>query len=594
MLLSKKHLHRFILCSLFYVSCTSVLAQYYVRGQVKDVKGNLLPDVQITLVSKHQFQYKSGSDGSFGIPSNKLIDTLIFELNGFETKKLPINTKQYVDAILLMLPETISSLKTKLNSQTKNLENSVNSNTYGFGESYTATIENEEINTAQSSQTNYTLNIDRASYSNIRRFLNNGYKPPIEAVRIEELLNYFDFSNTSKKQNSFIINSQITSCPWNKSKDLLFIQTQAPTLNTSKIIPTNFVFLIDVSGSMDKPNRLPLVQAAFKLLIKNLRANDSVAIVTYGGGVDVMLPSINCSISNVNKINNIIDSLYAVGDTPGEGAIKMAYSVAKKSFIKNGNNRVILATDGDFNVGQTSEKDLEEMIGLQKSQGIYLTCLGVGMGNYKDSKLEALAKKGNGNFAYLDNIKEAEKVLVQEFTKTMFTVAKDAYVSINFNKNCVDNYRLIGYDNKKDALADNHNILEGGEVGSGHSNITVFEISKLTKPTNDSLIGEAKLYYKVEDNQEVVQHFSIHKNNITSIDSAHQKYKLAACVAWFGSLLKSSKHTKSSSFEELLLLLNNAINKNNYAEIEFLEIVKKAANIYEPLTNKKKKKKRGI
>ncbi|MFY8089994.1 MAG: YfbK domain-containing protein [Chitinophagaceae bacterium] len=594
MLLPRNHLHRFILCCLFYVSVTSSLAQYYVRGQVKDVKGNLLPDVQITLVSKHQFQYKSGSDGSFGIPSNKLVDTLIFELNGFETKKLPINTKQYVDAILLMLPETISSLKTKLNSQTKNLENSVNSNTYGFGESYTATIENEEINTAQSSQTNYTLNIDRASYSNIRRFLNNGYKPPIEAVRIEELLNYFDFSNTSKKQNSFIINSQITSCPWSKSKDLLFIQTQAPTLNTSKIMPTNFVFLIDVSGSMDKPNRLPLVQAAFKLLIKNLRANDSVAIVTYGGGVDVMLPSINCSISNVNKINNIIDSLYAVGDTPGEGAIKMAYSVAKKSFIKNGNNRVILATDGDFNVGQTSEKELEEMIGLQKSHGIYLTCLGVGMGNYKDSKLEALAKKGNGNFAYLDNIKEAEKVLVQEFTKTMFTVAKDAYVSINFNKNCIDNYRLIGYDNKKDALADSHNILEGGEVGSGHSNITVFEISKLNKPNFDSLVGEVKLFYKGDDNREVIQNYSINKNNITSIDSANQKYKLAACIAWFGSLLKSSKHTKNSSFEELLLLLTNAINKDNFAEVEFLEIVKKAANIYEPLTNKKKKKKRGI
>lgn len=574
---------------LLFEASTSLFAQYYVRGQIKDVKGNLLQDVQITLVSKSQYQFKSGSDGSFGIPSNKINDTLIFELEGFETKKLPINAKQFVDAVLHMLPETIQSLKTKLNSQTKKIDNINQHNTYGFGESYTSTLENENIHTVESPQTNYALNTDRASYSNIRRFINNGYKPPTEAVRIEELLNYFNFSSNAKKENTFDIKTQITNCPWNIKNDLIFIQTQAPIINTVSILPSNFVFLIDVSGSMDKPNRLPLVQTAFKLLIKNLRAIDSVAIVTYGGGVHIVLPSTNCK--HTEKINNVIDSLYAVGDTPGEGAIRTAYSIAKSTFIKNGNNRVILATDGDFNVGQTSEKDLEEMIELQKAHGIYLTCLGVGMGNYKDSKLEALAKKGNGNFAYLDNDKEAEKVLVQEFSKTMFTVAKDAYVSINFNKNIVETYRLIGYDNKKEALANNNNMLEGGEVGSGHANMTIFEVSRNSNTTLDTNVAEGKLVFKTNKGESITQSFSISKNNYTRLDSAIQTFKLAACVAWFGSLLKNSPYTSKSNFTELQSQLTTSINKNTYAETEFLQIVNKAANIFEPYQKKKKKRK---
>ncbi|MFY8129312.1 MAG: YfbK domain-containing protein [Chitinophagaceae bacterium] len=567
---------------------TNSFGQYYVRGQLKDIKGNQLSEVNITLVSKSQLQYKSGSDGSFGIPSNKIYDTLIFELEGFETKKLAINTKQFVDVILTMLPETISSLKTKLNSITKKNENNNSNNIYGFGESYTAIVENEEVETVKSPQTNYALNIDRASYSNIRRFISNGYKPPAEAVRIEELLNYFDFNTQPKKQHNFSIQTHLTACPWNKNKDLLFIKTQAPTINTEKIAPSNFVFLIDVSGSMDKPNRLPLVQTAFKLLIKNLRPIDSVAIVTYGGGVQVLLQSTNCS--NYLKINNIIDSLYAIGDTPGEGAIKVAYEVAKKSFITNGNNRVILATDGDFNVGQTSEKELEELIGMQKSYGIFLTCLGVGMGNYKDSKLEALAKKGNGNFAYLDNNKEAEKVMVQEFTKTMYTVATDAYVSVNFNKNKIASYRLIGYDNKKDAIADGQNSLEGGEIGSGHCNISMFEISKNNSAFIDTLIAEGTLFFKTQDDKELSQKFTISTHSKNSIDTS--TFHFAACVAWFGSLIKHSTYTKNTSFEQLIALLTNSINKNNYAETEFLQMVTKAADIYEPLAIKKRKKRK--
>jgi len=240
------------------------------------------------------------------------------------------------------------------------------------------------------------------------------------------------------------------------------------------VLPTNLTFLIDVSGSMDEPNRLPLLKSAFKLLVNNLRAQDSVSIVVYGGNVGILLQP--TSGAEKEFINSAIEQLTAGGETPGEAAIITAYSLAQRTFNKNGNNRIILATDGDFNVGQTSDKELEDLVALHKQSGIYLTCLGVGMGNYKDSKLETLAKKGNGNFAYIDNIQEAEKVMVTEFTKTLFAVADDAYASISFNSNMVKQYRLIGFDNKVEAISDTSSELEGGEIGTGHSLIAMFEI----------------------------------------------------------------------------------------------------------------------
>jgi Ca-activated chloride channel family protein len=340
---------------------------------------------------------------------------------------------------------------------------------------------------------------------------------------------------------------------------------------------------------MDKPNRLPLLQAGFKLLAKNLRPIDKLSIVTYGGNIAVPLPS--TSGSQLDKINAIIDSLTASGDTPGEGAIRLAYSIAKSNFIPKGNNRIILATDGDFNVGQTSDKELEDMISIQRQSGIYLTCLGVGMGNYKDSKLETLAKKGNGNFAYLDNALEAEKVLVTEFTKTIYTVANDAYVSVLFNADVVKNYRLIGFDNKKDAIADISSKVEGGEVGSGHNLFAIFEIEgNDTLDINNKKIATVNLQYKQsQKNIDVTQYFKVNANlqNINTVDAS---IRFATAVSMFGALLKDSPFAKTYSFEDVALLATSALDKTSFSQQEFINLVQKADNIYNPIKKKKKKK----
>ncbi|MBC7589216.1 MAG: von Willebrand factor type A domain-containing protein, partial [Chitinophagaceae bacterium] len=462
---------------LFLLATLHLNAQYYLRGDVKDEKGNLLPDVKINLFSKGNYAYTSGNSGYFGIPTNMEIDTITLNYQGYEILKRGIQTKKYQSLVMKMLPAMASMMKNKLASVTKNLLKEQSTFFSAMGESYSSLIENDFVATQKYPETGFALNIDRASYSNARRFINNEVLVPTDAVRIEEMLNYFDFSCLKQqiKKDEFGISTYMTNCPWNATNQLLYLNLKAPKLNLDTVPSSNFVFLIDISGSMDKPTRLPLVQAAFKMLTDNLREKDTVAIVVYGGGV--YQPLLPTSGAEKQKIKTIIDSLTASGDTPGEGAITTAYNSARRSFIKNGNNRVILATDGDFNVGQTSEKQLEELIVHERQSGIYLTCLGVGMGDYKDSKLEALAKKGNGNFAYIDNLKEAEKVLVTEFTKTLYSVANDSYLNINFNAAAVKEYRLIGFDNKKTAIEDSTSELEGGEVGSGHSMIAIFEIT---------------------------------------------------------------------------------------------------------------------
>ena len=271
-----------------------------------------------------------------------------------------------------------------------------------------------------------------------------------------------------------VLKTTLSSCPWNADNQLFYINLSSKKLNLDTLPPSNLVFLIDISGSMDMPNRLPLLKSAFRFLVNNLRDKDSVAIVVYGGTIGTMLNT--TSGGEKEKILKAIDELVPGGSTPGESGIKLAYSVARNHFIKGGNNRVILATDGDFNVGLKTEEELDELITQQRESGIYLTCLGVGMGNYKDSKIQTLAKKGNGNFAYLDNFKEAEKVLLTEFTQTLYAVADDVYMNVEFNPEYVKEYRLIGFDNKVGALKDSLSIIEGGEIGSGHSMVAMFEI----------------------------------------------------------------------------------------------------------------------
>ncbi len=570
----------------------SLFGQNYLRGVIRDEKNNPLTEVNIKLFSTKQYPYTNGNDGSFGFPSRLNIDTMYLSLDGYEPMTTALYANQFNVIILKLLPDIRAVKKNKLNSKTKDLEIDQSILLENEGESYSALIENNFVNTIKNPETGFALNVDRAAYSNIRRFINNGMVVPIDAVRIEEMLNYFDFKD-SINSNKIECKTQITTCPWNSNTNLLFVNTCFPKINLEKIPPSNLVFLIDVSGSMERPNRLPLLKAGFKMLVDNLRDIDKVSIVSYGGGVEVELEP--TSGKNKSLIKKAIDALDASGETPGGEAIKTAYSVAKTAFIKNGNNRVILATDGDFNVGQSTEKELEDLIIIQRKNEIYLTCIGVGMGNYKDSKLETLAKKGNGNFAYLDNIQEAEKVLITEFTKTVYAVAKDAYININFNNRLVKNYRLIGYDNKKNAIQDIANTVAGGEVGSGHGALAIFEIEPLkNNHTNDDVLGELNLHYKNINSDSSIQiNVSIKNNPIINIDSANFNLRFATGICMFGSILKKSKFVKGYDLFDIGELVSKGLKKENYLHKEFLILLQKAEEIYGiSKKNYKKRKKK--
>lgn len=576
-----------LLLNIFFALSTAY-SQYYLRGVVKDEKGNNLPEVKFKLFSTNQIPYTNGADGSFGINTRLQNDTMYLVADGYENASVAVSPRQFNVITMKLLQGVVSVRKKGLASKTTDLNYDANFFIEKEGESYSGLIENEFLKTAKNAETGFGLNVDRAAYSNIRRFINNEMRVPEDAVRIEEMLNYFDFREaTDINSNNFLCKTYLSTCPWNKNNSLLYVNTSVPKINLDTVAPSNLVFLIDISGSMERPNRLPLLQAAFKMLVDNLRPKDRVAIVTYGGGVEVELPS--TSGANKIKIKNVIDSLEAAGDTPGAGAIKTAYDVAKKAFIKGGNNRVILATDGDFNVGQTTDKELEDIITLQKQSGIYLTCIGVGMGNYKDSKLETLAKKGNGNFAYLDNIQEAEKVFLQEFTKTIYAVAKDAFVTVKFNKDIVNEYRLIGFDNKKEALTDINSTLTGGEVGSGHSAIAIFEVN-LNNTNISGNIASINFQYKLPVSDSAASIVKeVNKTVPVNIDSANLNLRLATAICMYGSILKKSKYAKGFDFDDITTLVEPVIKKDNYLHQEFLTLLTKSENIYH--INKKKKKK---
>jgi Ca-activated chloride channel homolog len=434
------------------------------------------------------------------------------------------------------------------------------------------------------------MRIDKASYSNIRRFINQESKVPPDAVRIDEMLNYFNFNYKEPAgKDVFRIESQVTDCPWNKSHQLLFLNLSGKKLNLDKVPPSNFVFLIDVSGSMDLPNRLPLLKEAFQLLVKYLRQKDTVSIVVYGGTVGVWLQP--TSGDQKQKITNAIEQLNASGDTPGEAAIKFAYKIAENTFIKGGNNRIILATDGDFNIGQTSEKELGELITKERQTGVYLTCLGVGMGNYKDSKIEVLAKKGNGNFAYLDDIREAEKVLVTEFTQTLYSIANDVHLSIRFDPDLVKEYRLIGYDNKRNILADKGDELEGGEIGAATGNTAIFEIVPATPDTLQSLhdnLANLALHYRLPaDTTEHIVTYDCSQNYI-AFDSISKDLQFASAVTMFGLKLKESEYFPNVDWDVIKNIALSSLTPGDYLQNEFVGLIDKCKIIY----NEKKKKRK--
>ncbi|MCO6497299.1 MAG: von Willebrand factor type A domain-containing protein [Chitinophagaceae bacterium] len=563
-------------------------AQYYIRGDVKDINNEPLQNVKIFMPATRQVFF-SGFGGGYGIPSRHEFDSLIFTKDGYDTVALRINTSEYLKVVMRVSQRDNTPVVQKMASFTIGAEENQTTIATYYGETYTRLIENDFVKTNKTAQTTFGLRIDKASYSNIRRFINQNMEVPPSAVRIDEMLNYFNFNYKEPGGDTvFRTESRITDCPWNPDNRLLYMNISARKVDLSKVPPSNFVFLIDVSGSMDLPNRLPLLKEAFQLFVRNLRSIDTVSIVIYGGTVGVWLPPTGGD--SKEKISEAIEELAASGDTPGEAALRTAYKLAKSTFIEGGNNRIILATDGDFNVGIHDEKELEELIVKEKESGVYLTCLGVGMGNYKDSKIEVLAKKGNGNFGYIDDIKEAERILVMQFTQTMYSVAENVYLDVKFNPDVVEQYRLLGYDNKVSEFKNVIGEPEGGEIGSGAGNTILFELKPASKDSmlSDLPVADFTIHYQLPgDTTEITQKYESIYNYLPLIEMP-QSLQFATALAMLGLKLKKSKHIPDFSWKLISKLAAETALPGDYLQNQFIELTDKSEKIY----TKKRSRKR--
>lgn len=461
-------------------------------------------------------------------------------------------------------------------------------------EDYGTFVENVFESPKSSPLSTFSIDVDNASYTNIRRFINNGQKVPKDAVRVEEMMNFFKYNYPEPKgEHPFSINTEYSDCPWNSSNKLVRIGLQGKNIDDEKLPASNLVFLIDVSGSMFSENKLPLLKQSMKVLVNQLRAEDKVSIVVYAGAAGLVLPP--TSGDKKMTIIDALEKLSAGGSTAGGAGIQLAYKTAKENFIKNGNNRVVLATDGDFNVGASSDNDMQRLIEEERKSGVFLTCLGFGMGNYKDSKMETLANKGNGNYAYIDNIQEANRFLGKEFKGSMFAIAKDVKIQIEFNPTHVQAYRLIGYENRKLRPEDFKNdAIDAGELGSGHTVTALYEIipvntkSKFFTPTDELKYTKAepsatnlgaelatiKFRYKKPDGEKSIEMVEVIKNNAVTLEQTSEDFKFCASVAWFGLKLRDSELVSNKSISDIKnLAKNNIKNDNEGYKAEFIRLM---------------------
>jgi len=561
-----------------------------VTGKVTDESGNPLIGVSI-VVKGTTNGTTTDFDGNYSIQVEKG-KTLVFSYLGLITQEIKA-TKNTINVSLKedtrMLSEVVivgfgAQRKSSVVGSVACISKEASANYYYTqaysydsekNEEYSSFAENRFKDAKSDPLSTFSLDVDVASYSNVRRMINQGQKPTKDAVRVEQFINYFsyDYPNPTGKHPINIL-TETQSCPWNKDNLLVRIGVKAKEVPSENLPASNFVFLIDVSGSMESPNRLPLVKSSLKLLTNNLRDKDRVSIVVYAGAAGVVLPS--TSGADKQKIFEALEALSAGGSTAGGAGIELAYKVAQKNFINGGNNRVILCTDGDFNVGVSSEKGLESLIEEKRQTGVYLTVLGYGMGNYKDSKLQTLSQKGNGNHAYIDNLQEANRVLVQEFGSTMYAVAKDVKMQVEFNPAYVSAYRLVGYEsrllNKEDF---NDDTKDAGELGAGHTVTAFYEIipvgvknpyggvdelkyQKTSSPTSDSEVKNnemmtVKLRYKPLNSENSIKMeipvLTSDKNKTPSAD-----FTFASAVAMFGQLLRNSDFKGTSTYDDVITL----------------------------------------
>ena len=597
-----------------------------VTGKVVDETGTIIPGVSIK-VKGTRVGVSSDANGQFRITAPGPNSTLVFSAVGYETYEVNIGGRNNITITLKAASLTTQEVVVMGYAQKRTMIRG-NATLYGAPpssvyyqpvydqinqyrtdkdgikedfnrEGYDKITENRFLKVTDNPLSTFSIDVDAASYSNIRRFLNQGQLPPAGAVRIEEMVNYFTYQYPQPVKNEpFSINTEISDAPWNKDHKLVLIGLQGKKIPTENLPASNLVFLIDVSGSMQDPMKLPLVKASMKMLVDQLREEDKISMVVYAGAAGLVLEP--TSGEEKTKIKDAIDKLEAGGSTAGGAGIKLAYKTAKEYFVKGGNNRVILCTDGDFNVGESSDDAMERMIEQERKSGVFLTVLGYGMGNYQDAKMQKLADKGNGNHAYIDGISEAKKVLVNEFGGTLFTIAKDVKLQVEFNPAKVQGYRLIGYENRMLAKEDfNDDKKDAGELGSGHTVTALYEVipvgiksdflqkvdslkyQKNTAPLSTSSqtdeILTVKFRYKAPDGDvsKLIEHPVLDKQ--LAITKTSENFRFAAAVAQFGLLLRNSEYKSAASYENVLSLARKAkANDEEGYRSEFIRLVESA------------------
>jgi Ca-activated chloride channel family protein len=463
-------------------------------------------------------------------------------------------------------------------------------------EGYDRIVEQSFAKVVEEPLSTFSIDVDTASYANVRRFLNGGSLPPPDAVRIEELVNYFSYGYAGPKgEEPFAFDTELASCPWNQGSLLLRVGLQAKRVAEKDIPPSNLVFLVDVSGSMEEENKLPLVKESLKMLARRMRQEDRITLAVYAGSAGLVLPP--TSGSRKDAILKAIDELEAGGSTAGGEGIELAYRAAKNAFLPKGNNRVILATDGDFNVGASSDGELVRLIEKKRKEGVFLTVLGFGMGNYKDSKMQKLADAGNGNYAYVDSLSEAEKVLAKQMAGTLYAVAKDVKVQIEFNPAVVGEYRLIGYEKRALAARDfADDTKDAGELGAGSSVTALYELrpskgaaarsdlkyqSRAAAPAASS--GELmtiKFRYKKPDGETSILVEKPVPFEKRELSKTGDDYRFAAAVAEWGLILRESQYKGAASLAQVEKLASGSRGRDEEGyRAEFLKLVKESAKL---------------
>lgn len=604
-----------------------------VKGVVKDTRGDELIGVSVRVKGANQ-GVTTGIDGRFVLKADEK-DILVFSYVGYEPKELKASSK-FMTVVLADSEAVLESVVVtgygtgKLRSSKRKTpkagvpssrvevpqpesfkvsERVLASPAQGYPMVQPGMLISEEREGYEKRKENVfelvrskplstlSVDVDVASYGDMRRSISQGQLPYPEAVRVEEFINYFDYKYPQPRgKDPIALDAVIAPCPWNAQHQLVRVSMKAKEIPSEALPASNIVYLIDVSGSMSGANRIGLVKTSLKLLTNNLRPQDKVAIVTYASGTQVLLPS--TSGANRTKIKEAIDGLESGGATAGASGIKLAYEEARKSFIKGGNNRIILCTDGDFNVGVSSPTELEELITQERQSGVFLTVLGYGMDNYKDKKLQILAEKGNGNHAYIDTAEEANKVLVQEFGSTMYAVAKDVKLQVEFNPSLIAAYRLIGYESRLLADADfNDDTKDAAELGAGHTVTALYEVVPVgvqsehlpkvdtlryqtnTNGDNKSEYLTIKLRYKPlnADKSELI---SLPLRVADVSKTLDNNTRLAAAVALYGELLSGSKYIGKATYADVLRVLEGALDNDPFGEKhELLQLVRTAESL---------------